>query len=84
MSRFSTHILWLTGFTAVSLVANFISLLGCISPATKDFPPYRVNATPLADGLQKQAYNGTRDAAELRKPICPGTGACRAYATSIT
>ncbi|KAK3348731.1 hypothetical protein B0T25DRAFT_546397 [Lasiosphaeria hispida] len=65
------RLLWLTGFTAVSLIANFISLLGGVSPAIKDFALYRVNVTQLADELQKQAHSGKRDTAELRNPNLP-------------
>lgn len=56
---------------AVSLVANLIVILGCISPGAKDFALYRINVARLAGGLVKQTKNGPRDAAELLDPNLP-------------
>ncbi|KAK3385783.1 hypothetical protein B0H63DRAFT_510493 [Podospora didyma] len=63
--------LWLAGLTALDLVANFVFMLGCISPGTKDLALYRVNATELAVGLQKLAFNDSRPADELLHPDLP-------------
>ncbi|KAK4234150.1 hypothetical protein C8A03DRAFT_18892, partial [Achaetomium macrosporum] len=69
----------------VSLVANLVFLLGCVSHTFKDIALYRVNVTLLAEGLQKQAFNDTRGVAELRPSDLPtywswGTsGICDVY-----
>ncbi|KAK3307800.1 uncharacterized protein B0T15DRAFT_490410 [Chaetomium strumarium] len=79
--------LWFTGFTFLSLVANIVFLLGCVSPTFEDIALYRVNVTLLAEGLQKQAFNDTRDVAELRPSDLPTywywgpSGICDVYET---
>ena len=55
----------------VALVANFVFLLGCISPATQELGIYRINVTVLANGLQQLAFNNSRDASDLLHPGLP-------------
>ena len=55
----------------MSLIANLVFLIGCISPATKDICLYRVNVTLLALGLQKLALTDGGNGTELRHPDLP-------------
>lgn len=55
----------------MSLVANFISLFGCISPGAKDFALYRINVTLLAEGLVQHTHNASLNAADLGDPSLP-------------
>jgi hypothetical protein len=54
----------------VGLVANFVFLLGCLSPSTQELGIFRVNVTVVANGLQKLA-NDTRDPSDLLSPDLP-------------
>ncbi|KAH6640191.1 hypothetical protein F5144DRAFT_87907 [Chaetomium tenue] len=47
--------LWITGFAVLSIAANVVFLISCMSPATKNICLYRVNVTLLADGLHRLA-----------------------------
>jgi hypothetical protein len=60
-----------TNRPTVSLIGRFVFLLGCISPNTRDIGIYRINATQLAEELQKLAFNDTRNVADLLGPGLP-------------
>ncbi|KAK3291170.1 uncharacterized protein B0H64DRAFT_43686 [Chaetomium fimeti] len=59
---------WITGFAILSLTANIVFLIGCISPATKDICLYRVNVTLLADGLHNLALVDSGNETDLLVP----------------
>ncbi|KAK1752854.1 hypothetical protein QBC47DRAFT_348025 [Echria macrotheca] len=62
---------WVTGFTVLSLVANFVFILGCVSPATVDLALYRVNVTLLANGLNSLARQDPSKADALHAQSLP-------------
>ncbi|KAM7185732.1 hypothetical protein V8F33_012242 [Rhypophila sp. PSN 637] len=49
-----SSLLWITGFSIASLVANLIVLLGCISPSAKSLALYRINVASLAAEMVTQ------------------------------
>ncbi|KAK4458329.1 hypothetical protein QBC42DRAFT_314960, partial [Cladorrhinum samala] len=55
----------------VSLGANIIFLLSCITPTVKEIALYRVNVTQLAQNLQIQSLNNSRNVAHLIHPALP-------------
>ncbi|GAB1316117.1 hypothetical protein MFIFM68171_06327 [Madurella fahalii] len=57
--------LGITGFAVLSLIANIVFLIGCISPATEDIALYRVNVALLANGLQRLAVVDSGNETEL-------------------
>lgn len=57
--------------TLVSLAANIVFLLSCITPTVKDIALYRVNVTQLAQNLQIQSLNNSRNVAHLIHPALP-------------
>ncbi|KAM7186398.1 hypothetical protein V8F20_011399, partial [Naviculisporaceae sp. PSN 640] len=50
-------LVWITGFSVVSFVANLLVLLGCISPSSKDLALYRVDVAALAANIVKETRN---------------------------
>ncbi|OAQ78184.1 S-adenosylmethionine-dependent methyltransferase-like protein [Purpureocillium lilacinum] len=78
---------WIAVFSFVSLVANVVFLIGCISPGTANLSLYRVKVAVLADGLQKLAAEDSGGAAPgtLLHPDLPiywywgSSGICDVY-----
>ncbi|KAK4654191.1 hypothetical protein QC762_401847 [Podospora pseudocomata] len=60
-------------FATVSVVANFLLLLTCVSPNVKDLALYRVNVTRLAEDLHSQVLKKTEDTSpkDLLHPNLP-------------
>ncbi|KAK4223750.1 hypothetical protein QBC38DRAFT_43030 [Podospora fimiseda] len=65
--------LWIlfSGLILLSLGANVLFLLSCLTPTIKEIALYRVNVTQLAQNLQIQGLNNSRDVSHLIHPALP-------------
>ncbi|KAK4167849.1 hypothetical protein QBC43DRAFT_285162 [Cladorrhinum sp. PSN259] len=78
-------LLLFSGFVILSLAANIVFLLSCITPTVKDIALYRVNVTQLAQNLQTVSLNNSRNVARLIHPALPSywywgiSGVCDAF-----